>query len=116
MNDEGGPQRLVGMSDYTDFTIELLLKDPSPALLDMVHVVQGDRTQFAPIESQILGHMTSDVFPPPLSYAFNLPEVPEGTYLDVDNDGEADQGVQIFWLVMGANINGGSYLPKFCPK
>ncbi|MDX1416789.1 MAG: S41 family peptidase [Candidatus Promineifilaceae bacterium] len=112
MNDEGGPVRLVGISDYTDFTVPLAMQDPSPALLDMVHIVQGDPTQFAPVESQILGRMTSAIFPPPLSYAFDLLQAPQGTYLDVDNDGEADQGVQIFWLVLGANINGGSYLEQ----
>ncbi|MEZ4519964.1 MAG: S41 family peptidase, partial [Chloroflexota bacterium] len=82
------------------------------ALLDMVHVVEGDRTQFAPVAGQILGRMTDDVVPPPLAYAFDLPAVPSGTFVDVDNDGEADQGVQVFKLVVGSNITGGSYLAQ----
>ncbi|MCB0106525.1 MAG: hypothetical protein KDE53_11465, partial [Caldilineaceae bacterium] len=111
-NDEGGPKRLVGSIDYADFGLAIALQDPSPALLDMVYVVQADPTQFAPVESQILGHLTSPAVPPPLSYAFNLPEEPTATLLDVDNDGEADTGVQIFNLVVGANLNGGSYLEQ----
>ena len=75
-NDAGGPQRLVGSLDYTDFSLETTLQDPSPALLDIVHVVAGDGTQFAPVESQILGNLTSSAYPPLLSYAFNLPAVP----------------------------------------
>ncbi|MCB9149910.1 MAG: PDZ domain-containing protein [Caldilineaceae bacterium] len=56
--------------------------------------------------------MTSPVVPPPFSYAFNLPSEPTATLLDVDNDGEADAGVQIFSVHIGANINGGSYLEQ----
>ncbi|MCB0123824.1 MAG: hypothetical protein KDE58_16335, partial [Caldilineaceae bacterium] len=111
-NDEGGPKRLVGSIDYADFGLAIALQDPSPALLDMVYVVQADPTQFAPVESQILGYLTSPAVPPPLGYAFNLPEEPIATLLDVDNDGEADSGVQIFNLVVGANLNGGSYLEQ----
>ncbi|HRW06081.1 MAG TPA: S41 family peptidase [Caldilineaceae bacterium] len=111
-NDEGGPVRLVGSITYTDFSIPRTLQDPSPALLDMVHVVQDEPTEFAPVASQILGQLTSPVAPPPLSYAIDLPEEPTATLLDVDNDGEEDTGVQIFRLVVAANINGGSYLEQ----
>jgi len=111
-NDEGGPERLTGSLDYKDFAIQVVLKDAAPTLLDMVHIVQRDGTQFAPVDSQILGYMTSPVFPPPLSYAFNLPIEPTGTLLDVDNDGEEDTGVQIFSALVGANINGGSHLEQ----
>jgi C-terminal processing protease CtpA/Prc len=111
-NDEGGPARLVGGLDYTDFALPVVLQDPAPALLDMVHVVQRDGTQFAPIDSQIIGYMTTPVAPPPLGYAFNLPIAPQGTLLDVDNNGQEDTGVQIFSIMMGANINGGSHLEQ----
>jgi C-terminal processing protease CtpA/Prc len=110
VNDEGGPSRLVGSLDYTDFSIRFMMQNPAPALIDMVHIVQGDKTQFAPVESQILGLMTSPVFPPPLRYAFDLPAEPTATLLDVDNDGKADTGVQIFQLIVSANINGLSHL------
>ncbi len=53
--------------------------------------------------------MTSPVAPSPLHFAVDLPAVPTGTLLDVDNDGEEDTGVQIFRIDMGANINGGSH-------
>jgi len=112
VNDEGGPTRLVGSVDYADFGIQIALQDPSPALLDFANVVEDDPTQFAPLESQILGHMTSPVAPSPLRYAFSLPIEPTATLLDVDNDGEEDDGVQIFYLAVGANLNGGSYLEQ----
>ncbi len=111
-NDEGGPVRLVGSLDYTDFSIPIILQDPAPTLLDMVYVVQRDGTQFAPIDSQILGYMTTPVAPPPAGFAFNLPIAPTGTLLDVDNDGEADTGVQIFNALLGANINSGSHIEQ----
>lgn len=111
-NDEGGPVRLVGSLDYADFAIPVMLQDAAPALIDMVHVVQGDPTQFAPFESQILGYLTAPVVPPPLKYAFELPTSPIGTLLDVDNNGQKDTGVQIFSLIMGANINAGSHIEQ----
>ena len=111
-NDEGGAEQLAGSLDYTDFAIQVTVQDPAPTLLDMVHVVQRDRTQLAPVESQILGYMTTPVYPPPMGYAFDLPIEPNGTLLDVDNDGEEDTGVQIFSAMVGANINPGSHLEQ----
>lgn len=113
---EGGPIRLVGGINYTDFSIPEVMQSPSPALLDMVHLIQGDGTQFAPLESQILGRMTSPVSPPPLSYEFDLPAEPRGVHQDLDNDGEEGQGVQVFRLAMASNINGGSYLEQLDQK
>ncbi len=49
-NDEGGAKQLFGSLNYTDFAIPTVLQDPAPTLLDMVHVVQRDGTQFAPID------------------------------------------------------------------
>jgi len=116
MTAEDGIIRLVGSIDYTDFSIPMVMESPSPTLLDMVYTIQGDDTKWAPLESQILGKMTSPVSPPPLSYEFDLPVKPRGTYLDVDNDGEEDQGVQIFRLAMASNINGDSYLQQLDQK
>ena len=112
VDDEGGPKRLTGSLDYTDFAIRIIMQNPAPALIDMVHVVQGDQTQFAPVASQILGRMTAPVFPPPLRYAFDLPAEPTATLLDVDNDGATDTGVQIFKLIVSANLNGLSHLEQ----
>ena len=109
---KAAPGSWSGSLDYTDFAIKVTVKDPAPTLLDMVHIVQRDGTQFAPIDSQILGYMTTPVYPPPLGYAFDLPIEPNGTLLDVDNDGEEDTGVQIFSAMVGANINGGSHLEQ----
>ena len=47
-----------------------------------------------------------------MGYAFDLPIEPNGTLLDVDNDGEEDTGVQIFSAMVGANINPGSHLEQ----
>ena len=109
-NDKGSFKRLLGTLGYPDFAIPVTLRDPVPALLDMVNVVRGNSTQFAPVDiAEILGYMTSPVAPSPLHFAVDLPAVPTGTLLDVDNDGEEDTGVQIFRIDMGANINGGSH-------
>ena len=113
-NDEGGPKRLVGRFDYASFSFLVVTKDPSLVLLDMVNIIEEgpSPTQFAPVESQILGYLTSPLSPSPATYAFNLPAEPIATLLDVDNDGQDDTGVQIFRLNLAANINGDSYLQQ----
>lgn len=108
-NDEGGPIRLAGSLNYTNFGLADLLESPSLALLDMVYVIQRDRSKFAPMENQILGRLTSPVSPPPVQYEIDLPLEPQGTYLDLDNDGEEDQGVQVFYIALTENLNGDSY-------
>ena len=38
-----------------------------------------------------------------LSYSLSLPAIPQGTYLDLDNDGEEDTGVQVFAVAYWSN-------------
>ena len=108
-NDEGGPKRLLGTFEYTDFAIPVTLRDPAPALLDMVNVVRGNSTQFAPVESR--NSRLYDLAGCAVAAALRRRPAgrADGTLLDVDNDGEEDTGVQIFRIDMGANINGGSH-------
>ena len=47
-----------------------------------------------------------------LSYSLPLPSIPLGTYVDVDNDGSADKGVQVFAAAYWSNIWGGPFLEE----
>ncbi len=45
-----------------------------------------------------------------LTYSLALPAVPQGTMLDLDNDGGRDAGVQVFAVAYWSNIWGGPFL------
>lgn len=47
-----------------------------------------------------------------LSYFLTLPAIPQGTLLDVDNDGETDTGVQIFAIAYWSNTWGDPFLEE----
>jgi len=45
-----------------------------------------------------------------LKYYLSLPTVPQGTLVDVDNDGQDDKGVEVFAIAYWSNIWGGPFL------
>jgi C-terminal processing protease CtpA/Prc len=47
-----------------------------------------------------------------VTYSLALPSIPQGTPLDVDNDGQSEPGVQIFAVAYWSNIWGGPFLEE----
>lgn len=47
-----------------------------------------------------------------LFYRLPLPSIPQGTYVDVDNDGESDTGVQVFAIAYWSNTWGDPFLEE----
>ncbi len=45
-----------------------------------------------------------------LTYSLALPSVPQGTFVDVDNNGQADKGIQVFAVAYWSNTWGGPFL------
>ncbi|MGL4647782.1 MAG: hypothetical protein ACRC1H_00130, partial [Caldilineaceae bacterium] len=109
--DEGGPIVIVGEAVYGNDEISITGQEPVVALIDMSGFVEGDTANFAPVEGQILGQLTSPLVSP-TSYRIALPIRPSGGLIDVDNDGEGDAGLQIFRLALVSNLNGGSWLEQ----
>ena len=68
--------------------------------------------RFVPRNEQFLGLLTSPISPSPATFRVNVPKVPTGAAVDVDNDGEEGTGVQIYLLVLGTNLIGDSYLEQ----
>ena len=91
--DEGGPVRVTGRMSYTTPAIETHFKEPVVALLDFSRSIQGNYREFVPRSGQILGTLTSPLSPSPASFRVDLPIVPGGAPVDLDNDGERDAGV-----------------------
>ncbi|MBN1285761.1 MAG: PDZ domain-containing protein [Anaerolineae bacterium] len=78
------------------------IAEPYVMLEDQAGFVARDRQFRFPILSQTIGPIFGDLLEAP-QFAIHLPARPEGTFVDVDNDGEADAGVQVFAVAMWAN-------------
>ncbi|OQY28550.1 MAG: hypothetical protein B6I38_09100, partial [Anaerolineaceae bacterium 4572_5.1] len=75
-------------------------------LEDLTGFVQRDYEYEQPLEAQILGPVTAqenEDGETEFYFTLNLPTEPIYAFNDVDNDGEEDQGLQIWQIVMNAN-------------
>jgi hypothetical protein len=84
---------------------EIILEDQSG-------FVTRNRKFVIPVESQVIGQITSDFYTSPFSYSLTLPAVPNGTLHDVNHDGKTDTGVMIFALAYWTNTWGDPYLER----
>lgn len=112
INDEGGPVVITGELNYTNAFFSSGVDDPIIILEDQAGFVDRNEAFIIPLESQVLGQITSDYFTSPFSFSLSLPLAPKGSLRDVDNDGEDDTGVMIFALAHWTNIFDGPLLDK----
>jgi C-terminal processing protease CtpA/Prc len=112
VNDEGGAVSITGNVEYTNTFFTMGVAEPVIILEDQAGFVDRNENFLMPVESQTLGQITSDFFTSPFSYSIALPLEPKGTERDVDNDGETDEGVQIFAAAYWANTFGDPYLEE----
>lgn len=110
VNDEGGPVLIEGTMTYTNLLLTSGSSEPLIILESEANFVDRNEHGIIPVESQVLGQLTSDFYTSPVSYTLSLPDVPNGPYRDVDNDGETDQGVQIYGVAYWENVWGDPYL------
>ncbi|HCR71210.1 MAG TPA: peptidase S41, partial [Anaerolineae bacterium] len=105
----GEPVQVQG--EYTisnDFVFTYYVEN-AVALIDMHGFVIRDEEWELPVDSQVLGYMTYDAETLSGTFDLNLPALPEGEFNDVDNNGEENQGVQIFAVGYSPNLYGGPY-------
>jgi C-terminal processing protease CtpA/Prc len=110
--DEGGPVGVSGEVDYTYPFFTDGVAEPIVILEDQAGFIDRDRNFIFPIESQVLGQITSDFYSSPFSYSLTLPEEPRGSLRDVDNDAKSDPGVMTFAVAYWTNAWGDPYLEK----
>lgn len=104
------PNKISGEFTYTnDFVVKTYYVEHAVALADMHGFVIRDKEWLIPTESQTLGFASIDLPKLKGSFWIQLPELPEGTFNDVDNNGKANQGVQIFAVSYWPNLTGGPY-------
>ncbi len=108
----GGPQIITGSVTYTNAFFTMGVAEPMIILEDQGGFVVRDRKFVIPVESQVIGQITSDFYTSPFTYSLTLPEVPNGTLHDVDHDGKEETGVMVFAVAYWTNTWGDPYLER----
>ncbi len=111
-NNESGPVLVTGQWNYKNFIITTQYLEPVVVLLDVSRMIQGNYIDFVPRTGQIIGQLTSPFSSPPVNYQVMVPRKPTGQYVDLDNNGHKDTGIQIFTIMVGSNLVGDSYLEQ----
>lgn len=110
--DETGPTTITGKVTYTNAFFTDGVAQPVIILEDQTGFVNRDRKFVIPVESQVIGEITSDFYTSPFDYSLSLPLEPNGTLNDVDHDGVEEQGVMIFAVAYWTNTWGDPYLER----
>ncbi len=103
---EGGPKTITGTVAYTNIFFTEGVAQPVIILEDQGGFVTRDRKFLIPVESQVIGEITSDFYTSPFTYSISLPAEPNGTLHDVDHDNVDETGVMIFAVAYWTNTWG----------
>jgi C-terminal processing protease CtpA/Prc len=109
---DSGPKIVTGVVTYTNAFFTEGVAQPVVILEDQGGFVTRNRKFVIPVESQVIGQITSDFYTSPFDYSLTLPAVPNGTLHDVDHDGEKDTGVMIFAVAYWTNTWGDPFLER----
>jgi C-terminal processing protease CtpA/Prc len=104
-----GPYRITGSFEYTNSIITDYYTEQAVALVDMYGFVTRDLEWEIPVSSQTLGFLSLDAETMIGEYFLDLPLRPAGTQADVDNDAQAETGVQVYAVSYWPNLYGGPY-------
>src|SRR5215213_3230298 len=107
-----GTKMVNGSVTYTNAFFTSGVAEPLIILEDQGGFVERDRQFIIPVESQVIGQITSDFFTSPFTYSLTLPEEPNGTLHDVDHDGSQETGVMVFAIAYWTNTWGDPYLER----
>jgi C-terminal processing protease CtpA/Prc len=108
----GGPKIVTGKVTYTNTFFTAGVAEPEVILEDEGGFVTRNRKFLIPIQSQVIGQITSDFYTSPFTYSLSLPAEPNGTLHDVAHDGNQSTGVMVFAVAYWTNTWGDPYLEK----
>lgn len=105
------PVYITGDIPYTSPFFVSTISEPFVLLEDQAGFIDRNREFPFALAGQVLGpvevHEDESV-----TYALALPAIPQGTQIDVDNNGSKDAGVQVFAIAYWSNIWGGPFLEE----
>lgn len=105
------PVYVYGDIPYTSPFFVNSLSEPFILLEDQAGFVTRDREFEFNLPGQMIGPV--EVYDDgSLTYSLPLPSIPLGTYVDVDNNGSEDKGVQVFAAAYWSNTWGGPFLEE----
>jgi C-terminal processing protease CtpA/Prc len=107
-----GPKIITGQVTYTNPFFTRGVAEPEVILEDESGFVTRDRKYVIPVQSQVIGQITSDFYTSPFTYSLMLPEEPNAPLHDVNHDGKKDSGVMIFAPAFWTNTWGDPFLER----
>lgn len=112
-NDEGGPVRITGSFPVSSQNLIDSLFEPVIILEDQAGFVDRNVDYVFPIESQVMGQLTSPFEVGEVSYSMSLPIEPQGAFRDVDHDDAEETGVQIFQIAFWDDLYGDIFIDEY---
>jgi C-terminal processing protease CtpA/Prc len=103
------PVYIQGEIPYTSPFFLNTLSEPFVLLEDQAGFIQRDREFVFNLESQVIGPVIINP-DDSLTYSLALPTIPQGTMVDVDQNGQNNPGVQVFGVAYWSNTWGGPFL------
>ena len=108
----GGTKIVSGNVTYTNAFFTRGVAEPLIILEDQGGFIERNRQFVIPVQSQVIGQITSDFYTSPFTYSLTLPEEPNGTLHDVDHDAKKETGVMVFAVAYWTNTWGDPYLER----
>ena len=93
-----------------EFSDNILYSERMVILVDLHGFITRNQDWELPVSSQVIGHVEYNPQDASGSYIIFLPEIPQGTLNDVDNNGNQDVGVQVFAADYAPNIAGDPFM------
>ena len=107
--DPDEPVLIHGTIPFTSPFLINTIAEPFVLLEDEAGFIRRDREFEFPMAGQMIGPVEI-IDEQTLSYTLPLPQQPQGTLIDLDNDGQHDQGVMVFAVAYWSNTWGGPFL------
>lgn len=105
------PIEISGDIPYTSPFFLNTISEPFVLLEDEAGFVFRDKEFRFKLEGQVIGPVDLDE-DMKMTYSLALPSVPQGTYVDVDNNGAKDLGLQVFAIAYWSNTWGDPFLEE----
>lgn len=105
------PVFIIGDIPYTSPFFINSTAEPFVLLEDQAGFIERDHDFQFRLEGQAIGQVQIQD-EGRLTYSLALPAIPQGTYVDVDNNGQNDTGVQVFAIAYWSNTWGGPFLEE----
>lgn len=93
-----------------EFSDNILYSERQVILIDLHGFITRNKQWEIPVNSQVIGHVEYNPQDASGTYILFLPEIPQGSLNDVDNNGQSNAGVQVFAVDYEPNMTDDPFL------